>query len=590
MADTPDPTPAAQAEFEAMLRRYFAKLGRRYAPFLIGLALLLIVVILVPTTEPVNSQLGTGDNTALGTGNRRSSSGDSTGTGDVTGDTTPAASGDTSGGDSGTVTGPAADFIGSSGSTSGVARSGVTCGEGVRQFTWSSHAPLCEAAFSGNNGGATGQGVTASTVTLTFRIPSSTQDQAIGAAAGAANVNYNAMVADMQTYIGFFNKQFELYGRKVVLKAYKGQGDYISEDQGQNLAGAQADAVTAHDMGAFGDVTFSLGASQPYEQDLADEHVMSFSALGQPQSWFEQYAPYEWSVQGPSGSTGVLEAAAFVCRRMANMPAIFSGDAVSQKTKRVFGIVFPEIPTYAALAKQYQDLLKSQCGVTVAQTSGYTVNVAQFPTQAGTIGAQMRSSGVTTILCACDPIFPIFLTRSAQGQGYHPEWVAVLAGDPSGRLYQQTEWAHALGGGAQSPDPKTTEAYKVFKLANPGGEPAEGSSNGGPPYFYVPYYTLLHVFEGLQAAGPNLTAANFQQGMFSLPPSGVDPIGGQWEFGNKVYDPVTSFSIAYWDPNGTSAFDGKAGRYLNCNGGQIYNVNHLDELGGPNEQLHCFGH
>src|SRR5581483_11684649 len=131
------------------------------------------------------------------------------------------------------------------------------------------------------------------------------------------NVNYPAMTADMQTYINFFNKQFELYGRHVVLKVYNGQGDYIQEDQGQNLAGAQADAVSAHDMGAFGDVTFSLGASQPYEQDLAQEHVMSFSSVAQPQSFYQQYAPYEWSVQGAAGEVGVKDAAAVVCRREA---------------------------------------------------------------------------------------------------------------------------------------------------------------------------------------------------------------------------------------------------------------------------------
>ena len=589
MAPTPDDA-AQQIAFEAMLRRYFAKLGRRYAPFIIGAVCLLIVVLLVPTTQPLNTTQS-GSNFATGTRRGPSSSGSGTADTllDATGDTVPGSSSDTGSSGDNSASGPGANFLGAGGSDSGVARTGMKCGNGARQFTWSSHSPYCEAEFKGNNGGATGQGATKDTITLTFRVPSSAQDQAIGAAAGNANVNYDAMIADMQTYISFFNKQFELYGRKVVLKPFKGQGDYIQEDQGQNLAGAQADAVTAHDMGAFGDVTFSLGASQPYEQDLADQHVMSFSPIGQPQSWFEQYAPYEWSVQGASGTVGIQSAAAFVCRRMAKLPAIFSGDTVDQKRTRVFGIIYPEIPTYAQLASQYEGLLKQGCGVTVAQKSGYAVNVAQFTNQAATISAQMRSQGVTTVLCACDPIFPIFLTRSASGQGYHPEWAAVLAGDPSGRLYEQSEWSHAFGGGAQSPDPKTTEPYKVYKLANPGKEPAEGSANGGPPYFSVPYYTLLHVFEGLQAAGPNLTAANFQKGMFSLPPSDIDPIGGKWVFGPNVYDPVASFSIAYWDPNAKSAFDGETGRYSNCNGGQIYTVDHLEALGGPGEQLHCFG-
>ena len=593
-----------QAEFEAMVRRYGAKLLARYAPVIAAGALLLVVLILVPTTQPVSPA----NSLATGSGGRALASGaganQGAGGGPAAGAETGAPGGSAPGAEgggsaaqvpgsvaAGTAQGPAANFLAAAGSAGGVSRTGVRCGPGVRQFGWTGHAPNCEAAFSGNNGGATGQGVTASTITLTFRVPNSTQDQAIQAAAGSANVNYPAMIADLQAYINFFNTQFELYGRHVVLKPFNGQGDYIQEDQGQNLAAAQADAVTAHDMGAFGDVTFTLGSSQAYEQDLASEHVMSFSSIAQPQSFYEQLAPYEWSVQGASGTVAIQEAAAMVCRRMAGLPAVYSGDALAQRTTRVFGMIFPETPNYSAEANQYKQLLQQQCGQTVKQTSGYSINVAQFPNQAATIVAQMNAAHVTTVLCACDPIFPVFLTRAASGQSYHPEWVSTYFGDPSGRLYDQSEWQHDFGSGFQFPDPKTTEAYRAYVLGNPGHQPAEGTGNGGPPYYYVPYYTLLQVFEGLQAAGPDLNAANFQQGMFGLPPSsGPDPIGGQWRFGANVYDPIVSFSIAWWNPNSKSAFDGTTGLYAACNGGQIYTVDHLEALGGPKQQLNCFGH
>ena len=593
------PMPTDQKAFEAMVRRYAAKLLRRYSPLIIGAVLLLLMLLLLPTTQPL-ARSGTDGGPAPGTGNVAAAPGPAAhgsagapGVGNADSGANPGVEGATAGapgaGAGGGIGAPLA-FSAAAGSASGMAKTGVRCGGGARQFAWSVHSPNCEAAFTANNGGNTGQGVTASTITLTFRVPNSAQDQAIAAAAGAANVNYPAMLADFQTYINFFNTQFELYGRHVMLKAYNGQGDYIQEDQGQNLAAAQADAVSAHDMGAFGDVTFSLGSSQAYEQDLADEHVMSFSSIAQPESWFQQYAPYEWSVQGPSGTTAVQEAAAVVCRRMAGMPAIFSGDALSTHTTRVFGLVYPEIPTYTALANQYKQLLRQQCGQDVAETSAYAVNVSQFPSQATTIVAQMRAAHVTSILCACDPVFPVFLSRAASGQNYHPEWVVTEEGDPSGRLYDQSEWGHAFGGGLQFPTLATTEAARAYQLANPGHQPAEGSGSGGPPYFYVPYYTLLHVFEALQAAGPALTAKNFAGAMFSLPPSvGADPVGGEWQFGDQVYDPVVSFSLAWWNPNATSAFDNKTGAYQACNGGQVYTASNLAALGGPKQQLNCLG-
>ena len=614
---TNESPPTAQSDFEAMLRRYFAKLARRYAPVLAGLVVLALIIVLVPTTQPASTlaangagglagQVGVGGQAATaGSPAGGAGSGPSSGAGSAVGSGVTSASGpgfatptpgavdsgsvsgsDTSAG--GVITPGSGTTAPSGGSAGGVARSGVTCGPNVRQFSWSGRSPYCVAAFHGNNGGSTAQGVTGSTITLTFRIPNSAEDDTIAALAGTANVNYPAMVADLKTYIAYFNTQFELYGRHVVLKAYNGQGDYIQEDQGQNLAGAQADAVSAHDMGAFGDVTFSLGSSQPYEEDLAAEHVISFSSVAQPQSWYLAHAPYEFSVQSGSGTTAIQESAAVVCRRLAGMPAIFSGDVLAQHTKRVFGIIYPENPNYAAEVAQYKQIL-SGCGVSVAKTVAYAINVSQYTQEALSTVALMKAAGVTTVLCACDPIFPILLTPAASAQAYHPEWFGADFGDPVTQDYTSSEWGHEIAGGVAFPPPTQTEAYHVYELANPGHQPAEDPP-ASPPYYYVPYYTLLQVFEGLQAAGPDLTPANFEAGMFSLPPStGSDAIGGQWVFGNDVFDPVVSFGLVWWNPKATSPFDGKAGTYEPCNGGQIYTVSNLAALGPPGHQLQCFG-
>ena len=587
MSNAADRAPMTQAEFEAMLRRWLTKMAARYAPVAtIGLAIALILAF-VPTTQP---GAGNGNLAAGGTGRspQAAALGSAASGGSAAG-TLAAATG------AGPALGPAPGVGGvpgggsyGGGSQSGVARTGVHCGPGARQFAWSRYAPSCVAAFSGDNGGATAPGVTGSTITLSYRLANSQQQAAINALAGAANINQDAYVADLQSYINYFNSQFELYGRHVVLKTYQGQGDYLEEDQGQGLGATQADAVTAHDMGSFGDVTFSLEASQPYEEDLAAEHVIGFSSVSLSQSWFQRHAPYEFSVQGPTGNVAVRESADVVCRRLAGMSAEFAGDAVYQHTNRVFGIIYPQTPEYTSEVNLYQQYMAA-CGVKVARVVGYAINVGEYEQEAVSTMASMKAAGVTTVLCACDPIVPIFLTQAADQQAYYPEWFASYFGDPVGRDYDQKEWSHVISGGIQFPTVTSTEAYETYQLANPGHQPAEWPS-ASPPYFYVPYYTLLQVFDALQAAGPRLTPGSFQQGMFSVPASQPgDVVGGQWNFGDQVYDPLQSYSLAWWDPNAVSAFDNTKGSYRWCNGGATYLATNPAALGGPHQQLGCFG-
>src|SRR5579884_385777 len=517
--------PMSQDEFEAMLRRWLVKMAVRYLPVAaVGLAVALILVF-VPTTQPggngLGGTVGNGGSVATGSGRTGGPGAPVAPTGAGPGAAAPGSGGAApSPGLSGPgQAAPSAASYGTAyavGSTSGVARTGVRCGAGVRQFSWSRYAPNCVAAFSGNNGGATGQGVTGSTITLTYRLANSQQQSAIDALAGAANINQNDYVADLQTYINYFNSQFELYGRHVVLKTYQGQGDYIEEDQGQDLGATQSDAVTAHDLGAFGDVTFSLEASQPYEEDLAAEGVVGFSSVGLSQQWFQQHAPYEYSVQGPEGTVSTREAGDVVCRRMAGLPAEFAGDTIYQHSTRKFGVIFPQTPVYQQEVNQWEQYMSSTCGLTVTRTVGYTINVAQYESEAASTMAQMKAAGVTTLLCACDPIVPIFLANAADQQQYYPEWFATGFGDPVARDYDQKEWDHTIVGGIQWPAVNTTEPYRTYEMANPSHQPAEWPPSS-PPYFYVPYFTLMQVFAALQAAGPDLKAATFERGMFALP-------------------------------------------------------------------------
>lgn len=465
--------------------------------------------------------------------------------------------------------------------SSGVSRAGVSCTAGAKQFNWSPYAPPCVPAFNGNNGGSTSHGVSGSTVVLTYREPNSNEQATVESLAGNAFPDDAGMIQDMQTYLKYFNSQFELYGRHVVLEPYPGQGDYLEEDQGQDLTGAQADAATSQSMGAFADVTFSLFASQFYSQDLAEDGVVSFSGLAETLPWFEQYAPYEFSVlpTGTAAANGFIQA---VCDRLSGLPAINAGEASFQGETRVFGLIAPDNPQYQDVANLLTSGLQSTCGQSIAKTVSYAIDVSTFEQQATSIVAQMKSAGVTTVICECDPLFPILLDQTADQQQYYPEWLQPGYLDPQGRLPAQDQMAHAISQEGTAIPSQQSEAYRVFQLADPGGAPAE-------QYYSVAYYAMLYVFDGLQLAGPDLTPANLARGYFEMPTSPMGELG-VWQGGQNAFSPLTETQIGWWDPNAVSNFDGQKGAWESCNNGQWFQIDNPASWGPNHTQFACFGH
>ncbi len=522
--------PPAQGDVEAAVRRYLAQLAVRYLPLLVGVVALLAAVVLVPSTSPsadaepaaVGDALADGgplpdDQSAVdaGTGAAPAEQG-AAAPGEQSGSEPAAAPAQGAGSGSGSGTtrtgatgAPRRPAAGSSAAAAagpaaprartGKARTGVTCGSGVRQFTWTPYAPPCVPAFTGSNGGATAHGVTAKTVTLSYRVTQSAQDAAIGAATGSAapprDLDY---VKDLQTYVRWFNTQFETYGREVVVKTYDGRGDYINEDQGQGGDRAQADAATARGLGAFGDITFQLRGSKPYWTALAQQRVVAWGPLGFPDSYYQDKAPYWWAPT-PSGSDTAQWFGNLTCRRLNGLKAVFAPDKTLQVKDRSFGLIHPENPEYVQVADELKRVMKA-CGAKVTREAKYPINVTQFQSNATNIVTQMRAAGVTTVLCYCDPVIPIFLGNAAKSQDYQPEWVQPYWGDAQARQVDNGDWRGVITDGAPWPARDKDEAYRVFKLASGGKEPVTNA-------YAVAYVAALQAFLGIQSAGPSLSPA-----------------------------------------------------------------------------------
>jgi hypothetical protein len=401
--------------------------------------------------------------------------------------------------------------------------------------------------------------VTASEITVVLR--TTTDAESYNAGSG---ITFAERVADLQKFVDFFNKNYELYGRKVVLRSYTGRGSFISEASGGGQAGAQADAQTAKDMGAFA----SIDGFSPFQAALADRKIIGIGAPYAPKSFYEQYSPYLYG--DPRWMMGLdwgQATAAAVCDRMAGKPAVFAGDDATRSKRRVFGMTMINDPNYAEGGSVFEQTVNARCGLKLAQRSEYKFDntAAQAAVQ---IVSKMKAAGVTTLVHAGDPLMYAQMTLAAEQQNWHPEYIGVDPTASVARLGNSKQMASAFAVTPFNAAPghsASSEAGKVFRLASGGAAPASASVDFAGDYMY-----LLQVFNGIQAAGPNLTAESFGRGFRSIPDA-------RGEFGlwrpSQAYSLPGDWVVAKWNPSAQNAGDGKAGDFVACDRPTRYPLN-----------------
>jgi hypothetical protein len=569
--------PELQAAIRAEVRSYLVTASRRYVPIVVAVLTLVLLVVLVPDHHaPSNVPSGAGTVDAGGQAGQAD-------TGSTPGEASgpaSAATGSAHGSSGGfrTTGGTGAATAAATGAASdGIAVSGVKCGAGVRQVTWSPYSPMCVPRWSGNNGGATSHGVTGSTITLVLRKP--TDWDSLSAGTGAPT--FAQMQHDTQVLVNFFNGQFELYGRKVVVKTFNGQGSFTTETADQGQAAASADAQTASDLGAFVDGwPFATGT---YADAEAARKIIHF-APGNSLSSYKPNQPYRYGLPaGPVSETQGYGVAAVGCQRMANMKAAFAGDTAYQALNRKFAVLEPEQPAFAGGADVVVQQMKAKCNVQVEKIT-YSTDLSTMPQQATQITARLKADNVTTLFMLTDPLMAQFMTSSASAQAYRPEWVFTVWAQAMARQGDQSELAHAIVVApwhATIEPPSGRLCARIYKLADPGGTP-----QGGPSGLDLNCPLLMAMYAGLQQAGPNLTPQTFESGWFHLPDSNGTSDFGRWSFAANQFSPLASFSLLWWNGSAKSQYDGGTGEFEPCRGPVDFPYLNPQLGSGP---LTCFG-
>ena len=104
-----------------------------------------------------------------------------------------------------------------------------------------------------------------------------------------------------------------------------------------------------------------------------------------------------------------------------------------------------------------------------------------------------------------------------------------------------------------------SESYRAYKAVRT-DEPAQLRD--------IFYFPVLQFFACLEMAGPILNPKSFEAGCFAYPPHQGEI--GLWKFGPGDYTAVSDAREIYWDPEATSPWNGKKGRYITTLGGNRF--------------------
>jgi len=450
----------------------------------------------------------------------------------------------------------------------GTTVAGVQCRPGVRQTSDIPYAPYCVPHYVGPNGGSTYQGVTATTIGLCFREFNDASTQAGNAAAeGISGESQQQVENTIDAYVKYFNTHYDFYGRQIVLIRHTGHGSYSDETTGGGQDNARADALECRDKGGFAEL--AAGAESEVYTDalrnLTPQPLMSVAGPNyDPTEWYDGVSPYAWDMGMDCNNVVDIEAN-FIGRNLGKGNARHAGDPVYQQSPRKFGLLVPDLPSYAHCGDLLQQYLQQRYGITLTDRINYQLNLATASAQTQNYVATFKQDGVTSLILLTDDFTPAFMTQNADKAQWYPEWlisgIANVDVDMIGRAYQKDQWAHALGPSilTEKAQNKNTADGRAAYIA------ATGSANGYA-YSAEGYFRAIdHFANMLQMAGPDLTPQTMQQGIYYFPKSFGEY--GTMYFGPHNHMVTHDMRLVYWSNTAVGA-DGVVGCYVEIDGGK----------------------
>ena len=408
-------------------------------------------------------------------------------------------------------------------------------------------APACMAPFTGDNGGATAQGVTADEITIVhYQGPD--DDPVIAYVTQAINSDEtNAQSSEtLENYIKYYETYYELYGRKVNLVTYISTGFATDE------VTARADAQRIVEQYAPFVVVGGPALTNAFNDELAARKTTCMCGGGTAQ-YLGERDPYLWAIDGSSEQKQQL-LVEYIEKQLVGKPASHAGDALKGEIRK-FALTYVE---GGSESKDLADLAVTRMaaiGADLALVLPYQLDPGTIQASASQIIAKLKAAGVTTVLLSTDPVAPGALTREATAQEYYPEWIVtantLTDTNAFARSYDQAQWAHAFGLSslAVKTNPEKIGYAVTYKWFT--GQDTPSPDGIGT---LIPSWELL--FAGIQATGPNLTHQTLGDSFksFETKKAITAPYltwgdRGLWD--ETDYSGIDDVTLFWWDPTAT---------------------------------------
>ena len=171
---------------------------------------------------------------------------------------------------------------------------GARCDTSVGRIAVTDHfAPFCMAPFTGDNGGATAQGVTADEITIVHYMGPD-NDPVINYITDAIKVDdTNAQEEEVvNDFVRYFETYYEFYGRKINLVTYTSTG--LATDEVTARADAQRIAEEIKPFAVIG----GPALTNAFGDELAANKILCISCGGGSPEWYAERDPYIWGIDG----------------------------------------------------------------------------------------------------------------------------------------------------------------------------------------------------------------------------------------------------------------------------------------------------
>ncbi|MBV8982768.1 MAG: hypothetical protein JO086_17865 [Acidimicrobiia bacterium] len=437
-------------------------------------------------------------------------------------------------------------------------------------------SPPCVSQFTGDNGGATYRGVDRNEVRVVVRIagghpdPTAPADVAQGPteslidlAKPPADVREYYWTTKLRLWQEYFNRHYQLYGRRVHLFAYY-DNSFDSAyyfDQAGIALGAEhmrrAALDTLLSASPFAVTQAPIQDGDAYLDTLVRAGVVAFDPFDFNSSVrYKQAGDSMWGYE-PTAERLANLFATYVCRKAAHEPTALSGNAGDNGRPRRFGVVFPDElqnPVYGYLHSIVESQLQS-CGTNIVAQAAFPGLACNDNGVAGpAVGdplhdpvqdriadlRRFQAARVTTVLwLGCEDGY---YGSAATALHYSPEWIILGDDVLDGGSYfvSNTGLSTVFDHHAIAVTPKgllpalgSSYCYAAQREVDPSlpASPAQESFIDDLAPYSTPvdsvqkeegvacalYTALRQVFTALQLAGPRLTPSSLEAGLRSLP-------------------------------------------------------------------------